>query len=628
MKTLTAAMVAIAFSLLVAPGARADSTGLVAAYGFEEASGTSAVDSAAGLNPGTISGATRSASGRFGRALSFDGVNDRVNVADSNSLDLSTGMTLEAWVQPDSGNWRTAIMKERPGGISYGLYESTDTNRPSVEIQQELRGPAALPGGVWSHLSTSYDGATLRLYVNGTQVASRAVTGALTISSGALRIGGNAIWGEYFSGLIDEVRIYNRALTAGELQSDMNAAIVGGDTQAPTVAVTTPCGGTVYDYPQPRVDWGDDRGPVTVRIEVDGQTADGPTAFTGTSGSFLWTWDTRALANGTHVVRAIARDAAGNEAVSAPCSFSVENTVLTVPITSLSEGQTISGTVRITAEPRADGAPLTYRPVTVGLTSGAAGVTPGPGPYEWTWDTTQAANGPYTLTTSLYFQDTGGPRASDTIHVTVDNTVPKPTGLTAAVRSSGRDVELHWNWVDGIYDYNVYRDGVKIGNTSANFAEDLAVADGTHRYTVKAVRGGNESAASDEAVVTISSNTPPGAAWLTGTVTNDDAHLSWDPATDDVGVKEYRVYRDGTLLATRPRSTLVYDDMNLARGTYRYTVVAVDDGGLTGTSREVALTIDPDTTPPTGSLGAACSGATVHDYVTLRPTWFDDRGTV
>ena len=70
------------------------SSGLVAAYGFEERSGTGVVDSSAGGNDGTISGADRVAGGRFGRALSFDGNNDMVTVPDSDSLDLSSGMTL------------------------------------------------------------------------------------------------------------------------------------------------------------------------------------------------------------------------------------------------------------------------------------------------------------------------------------------------------------------------------------------------------------------------------------------------------------------------------------------------------------------------------------------------------
>ena len=75
----------------------------MAAYGFEETSGTTVADSSGTGNNGTIGGAAaRTAAGKIGRAIDFDGVNDLVSVPDANSLDLTTGMTLEAWVQPDT----------------------------------------------------------------------------------------------------------------------------------------------------------------------------------------------------------------------------------------------------------------------------------------------------------------------------------------------------------------------------------------------------------------------------------------------------------------------------------------------------------------------------------------------
>jgi hypothetical protein len=76
-------------------------------------------------------------------------------------------------------------------------------------------------------VAATYDGATVRLYVNGAQVASTANTGAMVTSNSPLRIGGDSVWGEYFKGLIDEVRIYNRALTAAQIQADMNTAVAG-----------------------------------------------------------------------------------------------------------------------------------------------------------------------------------------------------------------------------------------------------------------------------------------------------------------------------------------------------------------------------------------------------------------
>ena len=181
---------------------------------------------------GTISGAIRSTDGRFGRALSFDGVNDLVNVPDANTLDLTTGMTLSAWVRPTAlGDWRTVAMKSRPGGLAYALYAHTDTNRPAGVIQtaseQDARGGASqLPLNAWTHLATTYDGANVRLYLNGALAATRAATGSITVSTGALQIGGNSVWSEWFKGLIDEVRVYSRALSADEIAADRDRAVV------------------------------------------------------------------------------------------------------------------------------------------------------------------------------------------------------------------------------------------------------------------------------------------------------------------------------------------------------------------------------------------------------------------
>ena len=132
-------------------------------------------------------------------------------------------------------------MKEQTGGTVYALYGNTDTNRPSAHAytstEFDTRGTAALALNTWTHLAATYDGANLRLYVNGTQVSSRAVIGSLVNSTGALRIGGNSIWSEWFHGRIDEVRVYRRTLSATEIQADMNAAVVPPDSQAPS-AVT------------------------------------------------------------------------------------------------------------------------------------------------------------------------------------------------------------------------------------------------------------------------------------------------------------------------------------------------------------------------------------------------------
>ncbi len=216
-------------------------TGLVAAYSFDAGSGTTAADSSGQNNTATLSGAAWTTQGKYGRALSFDGVNDLVTIADAASLDLTTGMTLEAWVRPTAlSGWRTVAMKEVSGGLVYALYAHDNAPKPAVyariagkSLSDTTSGTASLPLNTWTHLAATYDGTTIRLYVNGVQTGSRAASGSIAGSSSPLRIGGNAVWGEHFAGLIDEVRIYNRALDAGAIQADMATPVENAITSTP-----------------------------------------------------------------------------------------------------------------------------------------------------------------------------------------------------------------------------------------------------------------------------------------------------------------------------------------------------------------------------------------------------------
>ena len=199
--------------------------GLVAGYSFNAGSGTSFADGSGQGNTGTLQGATWTTSGKYGGALSFDGVNDLASVPDAPSLDLGTSLTLEAWVRPTaSSGWRTVLLKETPSSLAYSLYSASGTNRPSAWIDgASSTGSAAIPLNTWSHVSATYNGTRLKVYVNGVQRADKAVTAAVPVSAGPLQIGGNTVWGEYFKGQIDEVRLYDRVLTASEIIADMQA---------------------------------------------------------------------------------------------------------------------------------------------------------------------------------------------------------------------------------------------------------------------------------------------------------------------------------------------------------------------------------------------------------------------
>ena len=232
-------------TVTVDPAPPNGSTGLVAAYGFNEASGSTVMDSAIaqvigdGANNGTFTTGVARVAGRpgAGNALSFNGSSGMVTIPDAASLDL-TRMTISAWVNPTTAlaeeSWRSVIVKERVGGLVYALYSNSDDDggpgayirRAGASSDQHAATPTHLVPNEWAHLAATYDGAVIRLYVNGTLRATFNATGGIAVSGQPLRIGGNTIWSEWFAGAVDDVRIHNYALPAQDIVSLMNTPII------------------------------------------------------------------------------------------------------------------------------------------------------------------------------------------------------------------------------------------------------------------------------------------------------------------------------------------------------------------------------------------------------------------
>ncbi len=236
-------------------------------------------------------------------------------------------MTTEAWVQPGTlaGNWRTVLFKQGTGGgMVYDLYANgtPSENRPTAELNiggdKTVAGTAMLATGVWTHIAATYDGANLRFYVNGALVGTKAQTGAIPVSTGPLWIGNNTVYNEPYGGLIDEVRIYNRALSATEIQTDMNAPVGVQDTEPPTAPSNLSVTGSLTSG---QLSWTGSTDNVGVaKYDVYRSTTAGftPSAAnriaqpTGTTFT-----DTTAATNpGTYYYRVAAEDGNGN--VSAP----------------------------------------------------------------------------------------------------------------------------------------------------------------------------------------------------------------------------------------------------------------------------------------------------------------------
>ena len=421
----------------------------MAAYSFNETSGTVAGDASGNGRLGTVSGATWNPGGRFGGALSFDGSNDVVSIADANALDLTTGMTLSAWLRPSSlSGWRTAVMKQANAGLSYALYAHDDAPRPAAYINvggadRSAPGAAALALNTWTHLATTYDGTTLRIFVNGAQVTTLAVTGSIATSTGALMIGGNTMWGEYFAGLIDEVRIYNRALSAAEIQSDMNAAVTppGPDTTAPTVSLTAPVPGQVAGQVAITASATDNIGVTSVQFLLDSLSL----GAADTAAPFTLTWDSTTVTNGTHTLAAIARDAAGNQTTSATLSVNVRND-LTAPTVSISAPApgTVVGTVTVQANAADDIGVTNVQFLLNGANLGTADTA---APYSLSWNTLAHPNGAYVI--SAVAHDASGKQTTASgISITINNppppldTTPPTVSLTAPAAETSPEPSL------------------------------------------------------------------------------------------------------------------------------------------------------------------------------------------
>jgi hypothetical protein len=205
---------------------------LVVGYAFEETGGNTAVDAAGGDNPGTlVGGVTRTAGAPFGNALSFDGVDDGVTVADAAVLNPGTGaFTASLWVNTASATFQRIIGKRVNCQAPDGFWDLLLF--PSGVIAGEvgdaasgtyigITGTHVVNDGKWHYLTIMRNGTTLQLFIDAVlEVSGTAATGATIVNPAGIQIG-NLCGDGPVAGQLDEVRYYNGALTVSQLQTDM-----------------------------------------------------------------------------------------------------------------------------------------------------------------------------------------------------------------------------------------------------------------------------------------------------------------------------------------------------------------------------------------------------------------------
>ncbi len=614
---------ALAFALtalLSAPAAIAQTPGLVAAYSFDEGTGTTAADSSGNGNRGTlVNGATWSSTGKFGTAAGFDGTNDRIDIVDSNTLDLTSGMTLEAWVRPTANSsYRTVVLKEYPAELAYSLYaaDSDHGARASgwirvANISRYADGTASLPLNVYSHIAVTYNGSALVFYVNGVATKSTAVTGNIQTSSLPLRIGGNTIWGEYFQGQIDEVRVYNRALTQSEIQQDMVMPIGGGgggqDTTAPAVALSSPTNGmTVSGTVTMSANATDNVGIAGVQFRLDG-------ANFGTediAAPYSIPWNTISAGAGSHQITAVARDAAGNTTTSAVVTVNVSNSdgqPPTVSLTAPASGATLSGTVTVSAD-AADN--VGVMGVQFRLDGSALGAEDLAAPYSISWSTMGASNGSHQLTAIA--RDAAGNSTTSAVRtVTVSNgggdsqapTVTLSTPANGATVSGTVTMTASASDNVGVVGVQFRVDGVNVGteDTRAPFSrtwDSTGASNGTHTLTAVARdAAGNTTTSSARVVTATNGDSQPPTVSLTAPASNSTVSGTLSvtaSASDNVGVVGVQFRLDGSNLGSEDLTApyaISWATTGATNGSHQLTARARDAAGNVTTSTVRNVTV-------------------------------------
>ena len=212
-------------------------SGLVAAYSFEEGTGTITADSSGNNNTGTLSSGVTWTTGRVGNAVSFNGTAGDITINDAPSLDLNGSFTISAWVNPATvSGTGTLLIKETTVGCGYFLQIANGQidsgfNNGSGCIEH-ITTNANLAAGNWYFITVVLDHTsnTYNTYLNGNLLSGAPETGVPVPNAQPLVLGrsGCSVCGfERLNGILDEVKIYNRALSAGEVQTLFNAAVGG-----------------------------------------------------------------------------------------------------------------------------------------------------------------------------------------------------------------------------------------------------------------------------------------------------------------------------------------------------------------------------------------------------------------
>ncbi|MBU3942489.1 prepilin-type N-terminal cleavage/methylation domain-containing protein [Patescibacteria group bacterium] len=158
-----------------------------------------------------------------GCSLEFDGVNDYINLGNGKSLNLTSEITITAWIYPRSINRGTIVAKNGPYYLSFGSIWGPTQHVGAAVLPGgswiPINGSGIIPINKWSHVAMMYNGSKMKVYLNGKEDGSVSITGSMGLHGDTVKIGwGSPGFNQYFNGFIDNVRIYEQALSETQIK--------------------------------------------------------------------------------------------------------------------------------------------------------------------------------------------------------------------------------------------------------------------------------------------------------------------------------------------------------------------------------------------------------------------------
>jgi len=476
-------------------------------------------NSTGGYVGGVSQGATGALLDGTGHAAGFDGSSG--NVVSSSQLGGPASYATELWFKTTttsggkligfgnaqtgmSSNYDKQVYLTNDGRLVFGVYNG------GFDM---ITSSAAYNDGQWHQVVAQQGPAGMALYVDDQLVGSNGISSNQAYS-GYWRVGGDNLnaWpnqpsSAYFAGTIDEVAVYDAPLTIARIDAHYTASGRSGpDVVPPSTAISSPADGAALATGTVPVSAtaSDNVGVTAVDLQVDGSTV-----ATDTAAPYNFSWTATA---GSHTLRTVAHDAAGNTGNSSDVHVTVTAPDTTPPstaITAPAPGASVYGPVTVSATASDDrgvtSVALLVDGTQVGIDTAA--------PYTFDWNAVDVGN--HTLQT-VATDAAGNTGSSAPVAVTVpaDTTAPSaPTGVTAS-NVTTNSVTLSWTAATddrSVAGYQIVRNGTVIDSTGNTGYTDTGLSPSTtYSYTVRAVDAtGNVGPDSSPAVsVTTAASNP------------------------------------------------------------------------------------------------------------------------